>query len=166
MMTATSDDERYMRRAIALAESTKGKRGASPIGCIIVLDGAIVGEGHNEVGMRPDPTAHAEMVSIGRAARHLATIELRGATLYSTLQPCGMCSLASVWARISRIVYGAGREDVHSMYFDERHLDTVDFIADAYAERISVQGGVLRAQCAALYYRPVDDVPEDEQANR
>jgi tRNA(adenine34) deaminase len=166
MMTATSDDERYIRRAIALAESARGKRGASPIGCVIVLDGAIIGEGHNEVGMRLDPTAHAEIVSIGRAARHLGTIELRGAALYSTLQPCGMCSLASVWARISRIVYGAGREDVHSMYFDERHMDTVDFIADAYAKRISVQGGVLRAQCAALYYRPGDDVPEDEQGNR
>jgi tRNA(adenine34) deaminase len=165
-MDAGADDEAYMRRAIALAEAAKTLPGAAPVGCVIVLAGEIIGEGHNEVGLRPDPTAHAEIVSIGRAAGRLASPELRGATLYSTLQPCGMCSLASVWAKISRIVYGAGRDDVHSMYFDERHMDTMDFIADAYAKRISVRGGVLREDCAALYYRPGDRVPESEQGNR
>jgi len=164
-VAAAPDDERYMRRAIALAKDAAGKPGAAPIGCVIVLDGTVIGEGHNEVGLRPDPTAHAEIVSIGRAARRLGDADLRGATLYSTLQPCGMCSLASVWAKVSRIVYGAGRDDVHPMYFDERHMDTVDFIADAYAERIGVQGGVLLADCAALYYGPDDDVPEDKRTD-
>ena len=126
----------------------------------------VVGEGHNEVGMRPDPTAHAEIVAIGRAAKHLGVAELRGATLYSTLQPCGMCSLASLWASVSRIVYGAGRDNVHSMYFDQRHLDTDNFIHDAYARDISIVGGVLVEECAALYYKPGDAVPEDEQGNR
>lgn len=159
------NDDSFMRRAIALAQQAAGTDGAAPIGCVIVLGGDIIGEGHNEVGLRCDPTAHAEIVTIGRAAGRLGVPDLRGATLYSTLQPCGMCSLASVWAKVSRIVYGAGRDDVHAMYFDERHMDTVDFIADAYAERIAVAGGVLRQECAALYPGPDDDVPEAEQGN-
>jgi tRNA(adenine34) deaminase len=159
------NDEDFMRRAIALAQEAAGTDGAAPIGCVLVLDGNIIGEGHNEVGLRCDPTAHAEIVAIGRAAGRLTSPDLRGATLYSTLQPCGMCSLASVWAKVSRNVYGAGRDDVHAMYFDEQHMDTVDFIADAYAERISVVGGVLRQDCAALYHAPDDDVPEAEQGN-
>jgi tRNA(adenine34) deaminase len=164
-MATTQDDEMYMRRAIAVARAAKDVPGASPIGCVIVRDGEIIGAGHNEVGTRPDPTAHAEIVTMGRAAAKLGQPDLRGATLYSTLQPCGMCSLASIWASISRIVYGAGRGDVHRMYFDERHANTEDFIADAYARDISVEGGVLVEECAALYYKPDDDVPAEEQGN-
>ena len=62
-------------------------------------------------------------------------MSLRGAVLYTTLQPCGMCTMASIWAKIGRIVYGAGRDDVHDMYFEDRHLDTVNFIRDAYPRR-------------------------------
>ena len=58
--------------------------------------------------------------------------ELRDAVLYSTLQPCGMCTMASIWAKVGRIVYGAGRDDVHEMYFEDRHLSTENFIRDAF----------------------------------
>ena len=154
-----------MARAIALARAGGQVEGASPIGCVIVLDGAVVAEGHNEVGLRHDPTAHAEMVAIRRAAAALERDELRGATLYSTLQPCGMCTMASIWSRISRIVYGAGRDDVHRMYFENRHLDTMNFIRDAYRRDIRVVAGVMAAECAALYYGPQDDPPMEEQGN-
>jgi tRNA(adenine34) deaminase len=141
------------------------KNPGSPIGCVIVLDGSIVGEGHNEVDESHDPTAHAEMVAIRRACERLKTQNLRGAVLYSTLQPCGMCSMASIWSGIGRIVFGAGREDVHQMYFEERHLGSMDFIADAYREDLAIAGGVLRDECASLYYRPGDDPSSEEQAN-
>ena len=75
-----------------------------------------------------------------RAGEKLACEELRGAVLYTTLQPCGMCTMASIWAKIGRIVYGAGREDVHPMYFEDRHLDTVDFIRDAFRRDLSPGG--------------------------
>ena len=87
-------------------------------------------------------------------ARSLQYHELRGATLYSTLQPCGMCTMATIWAKIGRIVFGAGRDDVHPMYFEDRHLDTLDFIRDAYRDDLMLQGGVLAAECAALYVPP------------
>ena len=158
-------DEAFMRQAIALAREADAKPGASPIGCVIVRNGKIIAQGHNEVDMRPDPTAHAEMVAIRRAAERLGMSDLRGTTLYSTLQPCGMCSMASIWAKVGRIVYGAERAQVHRMYFEDRHYETMDFIRDAFREDLSVTGGVLGEECSELYYKPEDDVPEAEQGN-
>lgn len=163
-MTST-DDERFMRRALELAATGRDRPGAGPIGCVIVLDGQVVGEGHNEVGIRHDPSAHAEIVAIRRACESLGRDDLRGATLYSTLQPCGMCSMASIWTSIERIVYGAGRTDVHRMYFEDRHLDVLDIIDDAFRNDMTATGGVLLQDCATLYYKPGDDPPEQEQAN-
>ncbi len=162
---ATDADRAFMARALELARQGDRTEGASPIGCVLVLDGRVVAEGHNEVGLRHDPTAHAEMVAIRRAGAALERDELRGATLYSTLQPCGMCTMASIWSRIDRIVYGAGRDDVHRMYFEDRHLDTMNFIRDAYRTDLPVVGGVLREECAALFYGPDDHPPLDVQAN-
>ena len=88
-----------------------------------------------------------------RAGEALRCEELRGAVLYTTLQPCGMCTMASIWAKIGRIVYGAGRDDVHPMYFEDRHLDTVDFIRDAFRDDLSLEGGLMVRECAALYDR-------------
>lgn len=76
-----------------------------------------------------------------------------------------MCTMASIWASVGRIVYGAGRDDVHSMYFEDRHLDTMDFIVDASTNDLTLAGGVLAGECARLYYGADDDVPDDKQAN-
>jgi tRNA(adenine34) deaminase len=154
-----------MREAMRLGREGARRDGFGEIGCVIVLDGRVVGEGCNEAAARHDPTAHAEIVAIRRAAAALRTTELRGATLYSTLQPCGMCSMASIWARIGRIVYGAERHQVHASYFEGRHLDTMDFISDAFRDDLQVEGGVLGEECATLYYRPEDRVPIEEQTN-
>jgi tRNA(adenine34) deaminase len=155
----------FMRRAIAIARDAAGIPGAVPIGCVIARDGAILAEGRNETGENHDPTAHAEMVVIRRACASIAEDELRGATLYSTLQPCGMCSMASIWAKVGRIVFGAERHQVHRMYFEDRHLDTMDFIRDAFRDDLAVQGGVLGEECATLYHRPDERLPESEQGN-
>ena len=158
-------DEDVMRRAIELARQGELEPGGNPIGCMIVREGETVGEGYNEEQLRCDPTAHAEIVAIRRACERVGSEELRGATLYSTLQPCGMCTMASIWAKIGRIVYGAERHQVHKMYFEDRHLDTMDFIRDAFRRDLSIEGGVLGDECAALYAGPDDIIPESEQAN-
>ncbi len=159
------DDVGFMRQALAIA----GERGAdpsmSPIGCVIVLDGRVISAERNHVQEHQDCTAHAEMEAIRTAGRGRENGELRGAVLYSTLQPCGMCTMASIWSKLGRIVYGAGRDDVHRMYFEARHVDTLSFINDAYRDDLTIDGGVLRDECAKLYYRPRDDVPEPEQGN-
>jgi tRNA(adenine34) deaminase len=164
-MPPRQEDEEFMRRAIALAKQGAATPGASPIGCVIVKDGQVIAEAHNEVDVIHDPTAHAEIVAMRRAGEKLGVSEFRGATLYSTLQPCGMCSMASVWAKIGRLVYGAGRNEVHHMYFEGRHLNTVDFVMDAFRDDISLIGGVLKSECATLYHGPADVVDEEEQGN-
>ncbi len=154
-----------MRRAIQLAEGGDQRPGCGAVGCVIVIGERIVGEASNEAELRHDPTAHAEIMAIRRAASKLETTELRGATLYSTLQPCGMCSMASIWARIGCIVFGAGRHEVHASYFEGRHLNTIDFINDAFRDDLEVVPGILGQQCATLYYGPHDKVPLAEQTN-
>ena len=165
-----TSDEKWMREALAIATSRGSKPSSTPIGCVIVRDGRIIGSAHNECQTLHDATAHAEMVAFRRAGAALVDAnnsggELRGATLYSTLQPCGMCTMASIWAKVGRIVFGAGRHDVHRMYFEARHIDTLDFISNAYRDDITVTGGVLRDECADLYYSVDEVVPLDHQGN-
>ncbi len=166
MEQSDTDDTRWMRRAIALARQGEAGVGTNPIGCVLVRDGVVLAEACNEVDLRHDPTAHAEIVAIRRAGARLADHELRGVVLYTTLQPCGMCTMASIWAKIGRIVFGVGRDDVHPMYFEDRHLDTLDFIRDAFRGDLVLQGGLLAAECARLYVPPEAHVPRSEQFNR
>lgn len=158
-------DERWMRRALELARQGDVTPGANGIGCVIVRDGVMLAESHNECGIRHDPTAHAEMVAIRRACEALAADDLRGATLYSTLQPCGMCTMALIWAKLGRVVYGAKRGQVHEMYFEDRNLDTMDFIRDAFRDDLSVTGGVLSLECAGFYVPAGAPVPKPERVN-
>jgi tRNA(Arg) A34 adenosine deaminase TadA len=106
--TATPEDEKFMRRAIALGEKaalidcTGG-----PFGCIIVKEGKIIAEGANHVVSENDPTWHGEMEAIRAAAKHLGNFNLSGCTLYTTGEPCPMCAGAIYWARIDRVVYAS-----------------------------------------------------------
>jgi tRNA(adenine34) deaminase len=165
-MAWTEDDVTWMNRAIRLAREAAMQPGMNPIGCVIVRRGEVIGEGCNEVDIRHDATAHAEIVSMRRAGQTLECHELRDTVLYTTLQPCGMCTMASIWAKIGRIVYGAGRKDVHAMYFEDRHFDTVDFIRDAFRDDLVLEGGLMVRECAALYVPPDADVPTEKQFNR
>lgn len=159
------DDERWMRRAIEVARSKGSDPSTSPLGSVIVLDGREISAERNQTEVLPDATAHAEMMAIRRACEGIGEMELRGATLYSTLQPCGMCTMASIWSKVRRVVYGAGRADVHEMYFEDRHIDTLSFIGDAYRDDISIEGGCLREECASLYYPPGAVLPREKLAN-
>jgi len=154
-----------MRQAIAVARSKGSDPATSPLGSIIVLDGRVIAAERNQTHELPDATAHAEMMAIRRACEGTGEMELRGATLYSTLQPCGMCTMAAIWSKVGRVVYGAGRDDVHAMYFEARHVDTLSFIGDAYRDDIVIEGSCLREECAGLYYPPDANLPREEQAN-
>lgn len=160
------EDEGFMRLAIEQARRGLVTEGCGEVGCVIVMNGEVVAEGYNEVDLRHDPSAHAEIVTLRKVGEHEGQSEFRGATLYCTLQPCGMCTVACLWAKISRIVYGATRDDVHPMYFDMRHFDTADLIRDSFREDIEMVGGVLGEECAQFYYRPEDNPPAEEQKNQ
>lgn len=95
----------WMERAIAEARRAESKDEV-PIGCVIVKDGRIIARGHNLRESRQDPSAHAEMVAIRKAARTLGSWRLLGCTLYVTLEPCTMCMGAVILARIPVVVFG------------------------------------------------------------
>ena len=100
------DDERWMRRALAEAAAAEAL-GEVPVGAVVVRSGELVAAGHNLTHTLQDPSAHAEMVAIRRAAEALGEWRLLGCTLYVTLEPCAMCSGAIVLARIPRLVFAA-----------------------------------------------------------
>ncbi len=121
-----------MKLAIEQARLAASIPGAGAVGCVIVRNGRILASGYNEAEMNCDPTAHAEIVTLRRLGRQEGRIRFYGCSLDVILQPCTMCTSACVWAGMNRIVYGASREDVHSMYFDAKHIDPIDLMKDAY----------------------------------
>ena len=113
----THDD--YMRRAIALSRTGMEKNEGGPFGAVIVMDGKIVGEGHNLVVSTNDPTAHGEIVAIRNATSSLNSFSLEGAVIYTSCEPCPMCFAAIHWARIGHIYYGNTAEDAAAIGFDD-----------------------------------------------
>ncbi len=100
------EEQDYMRRALALAEEAALDE-ETPIGCVIVRDGEIIGEGRNRRNTLGNPLAHAEMEAINQASGVIGDWRLEDCTLYVTLEPCPMCAGAIVQARIKRVVIGA-----------------------------------------------------------
>ena len=95
-----------MRRALELAREA-AEAGEVPVGAVVVKQGEIVGEGHNLTRTTSDPTAHAEIVAIRRAADSLGQDRLEDCELFVTLEPCAMCAGAIAHARLARVTYGA-----------------------------------------------------------
>lgn len=153
-----SSDSKYMRLAIEQAYEGKATPGGGEVGAVLVKNGEVAVAGFNEAGLRHDPTAHAEMVIIRRLCSKLKVEKLEGYTLYCTLQPCGMCTMACLWAGVSRIVFGAGRDDVSGQYFESRHNDTNDFIRDAFRNDLPIVGELLASECAKLYAKPEEPI--------
>ena len=99
-------DADWMRAALSEAEDA-AREGEIPVGCVIVRDDQIIARGHNLREQTGDPTAHAEIVAIRRAAQALGCWKLEGCALYVTLEPCPMCAGAISQARVARLIYGA-----------------------------------------------------------
>ncbi len=122
-MTALSpDDQAYLARAVALSREHMERGEGGPFGAVIVRDGTVLAEGWNRVTSSNDPTAHAEVTAIRRACEAVGDFSLRGATLYTSCEPCPMCLAASYWARLDRVLYANGREDAAAIGFDDEWL--------------------------------------------
>jgi len=98
-------DEYFMRLALREAERAS-EHDDVPVGCVVAAGGELIGSAHNERELRADPTAHAEVLALREAARHIGSWRLDGAVLYVTLEPCPMCAGAIVLARVPRVVFG------------------------------------------------------------
>ncbi|MBE2211331.1 MAG: tRNA adenosine(34) deaminase TadA [Xanthomonadaceae bacterium] len=140
-MAIEMTDEQWMRRALDLAERAQREDDEIPVGALVVdADGALVGEGWNRNIAEHDPSAHAEIVAMRRAGQALGNHRLVGCTLYVTLEPCAMCAMAIVHARIARVVFGArdpktgAAGSVFDLLTDPRHNHRVDVVGGVMAD--------------------------------
>ncbi len=113
---------KYMLRAVELSEMAYKSGKGLPIGCVITRNGEIIGEGHNEVFQRMNPTAHAEMVAIERACEKAESVQLSGCELYTSVEPCPMCLSAIYWAKIDKIYYVNTSSEVAEFGFDDSFI--------------------------------------------
>ena len=132
-----------MRRALELADRAAALDEV-PVGALVVRDNELLGEGWNQVISAADPSAHAEVVALRAAARHVGNYRLSGATLYVTLEPCTMCSGAMVHARIERLVFAATEPKSGVVCSRSRLLDEPWF-----NHHVEWEGGVLAEESTA-----------------
>jgi tRNA(adenine34) deaminase len=138
------DDIDFMRSALELAEAGR-EAGEVPVGAVVVKNGLVIGRGYNRPISAVDPTAHAEVMALREAARHLGNYRMSGCTLYVTLEPCAMCVGAIFHARIARLVYGA----------PDPKTGACGSVINLPAEErlnhhVQVAGGVLAEECARM----------------
>lgn len=142
LSTLLTNDRYWMKKALRQAEHAY-EMGEVPVGAIVIKDEQIVGRGHNMVEKLRDPTAHAEMIAITAACETLGSKFLDGCTLYVTLEPCPMCAGAIVWARLSRLVFGAFDEKagststLYNIPQDPRLNHQVEMISGVEADQAS-----------------------------
>ncbi|GAA1521482.1 guanine deaminase [Agromyces terreus] len=108
----------YLAHAVELATQNVRENGG-PFGAVVVTADGSVYEGVNRVTANLDPTAHAEVSAIRNACQGQGTFDLSGATLYTSCEPCPMCLASSLWARIDRVYFAAGRDDAADAGFDD-----------------------------------------------
>jgi len=146
-LCGSSTDVEFMLRALALAHRAH-EQNEVPVGALLVLGGAVAGEGWNCPIATHDPTAHAEIVALRAAALRMTNYRLAGATLYVTLEPCAMCVGAAINARVARLVFGAWDQKAGACgsVFDLSREPRL-------AHRMDVFGGVCVEECSALLRR-------------
>ncbi|MCR4791603.1 MAG: tRNA adenosine(34) deaminase TadA [Lachnospiraceae bacterium] len=139
-----TEDEKYMREALKLAEKA-AKAGEVPIGCVIVCDGKVIGRGYNRRNTDHSTLSHAEMTAIKKASTYLKDWRLDQCTMYVTLEPCQMCAGAAVQARIPKVVIGC-------MSPKSGSAGTVANILNnpAFTHSCEIVTGVLSEECSTV----------------
>tara|TARA_B110000263_G_scaffold96367_1_gene84189 strand:- start:7158 stop:7589 length:432 start_codon:yes stop_codon:yes gene_type:complete len=133
---------------LAYEEALKAyKKNEIPVGAIIELNGEVISKGHNLSISEPDPTAHAEIIALRKAAEKLQNYRLNGASMYVTLEPCYMCAAAIVHSRIDNLVFAAIDEKTGAVvsqgsYFDQSHVNHK--VSYSQGELIKESSDILR----------------------
>jgi tRNA(adenine34) deaminase len=141
------NDERHMRRCIELARLALDA-GDVPVGAVVVRDGGVIGEGYERTRARLDPAAHAEVEALRAACATLDTLDLSDATLYTTVEPCLLCSYAVRQTRIRRVVYGVKAGSLGGA--TGRYPLLTDASSFTGCEPPEVTAGVLAEECEQL----------------
>ncbi len=150
--TPSKIEQQFMDRAIVLARQATDS-GDGPVGCVIVKDGCVLGEGRNTVCTTRDPTAHGEMNAIKDVAQRLGDAALAGATLYTSMEPCPMCGWAILNCRIATVVLGARHADFHTRELGAYSLEALAGMTGRHLELIT---GVREAECRELRYAALE----------
>ncbi|MDO4381844.1 MAG: nucleoside deaminase [Clostridia bacterium] len=108
---------KYMKIADELAQQNILTNNGGPFGAVIIKNNEIVGKGNNQVVLKNDPTAHAEIVAIRDACKNLGTFDLTGCEIYTSCYPCPMCLSAIIWSNIKMVYYGNTKEDAEKIGF-------------------------------------------------
>lgn len=134
----------WMQRALELAQYAQ-TLGEVPIGAVLVKDDQVIGEGFNAPISQQDPTAHAEIMALRNAAKHIGNYRLLNTTLYVTIEPCVMCAGALVHARVKEVVFGAAepRTGAGGSVFEVLQSSKLN-------HQVRVRSGVMAAECAGL----------------
>jgi tRNA(adenine34) deaminase len=136
--------EIFMQAAMTLAKQA-AEKGEVPVGAVVVKDGVIIGRGSNAPISLNDPSAHAEILALRDAARHIGNYRLVDCTLYVTLEPCAMCAGAIQHARIANLIYGASDLKTGACG------SVVDLMSEEKLNHhTAVNGGVLRNETAQI----------------
>ncbi|TAN07525.1 MAG: tRNA adenosine(34) deaminase TadA [Rhodanobacteraceae bacterium] len=145
MTPFSAEDHTYMQRALALAVHARDAENEIPVGAVLVLGGSVAGEGWNRNITLSDPTAHAEICALRDAGRRVGNYRLPRSTLYVTLEPCVMCAMALVHARVARVVYAATdpKAGAAGSVFDT-------LISEQHNHRVQVEGGLLAEAASRL----------------
>lgn len=153
-------ETRFMEAALRLARKA-AQVGETPVGAVIVIDGEIVGTGHNRVELDNNPTAHAEIEAIREAALRIGDWRLPRSTIYVTLEPCIMCAAALIHARVQRVVYGTRdtRWGGLGSLFDLSHDPRIN-------HELEVIPGVMEEEAADLLKEFFRRVRKDTPAQR
>ena len=137
-------DAQAMRLALAQAERARAA-GEVPVGAVVLLDGQVIAAGHNQPITTHDPTAHAEIVALRAAAATLENYRLPECELFVTLEPCAMCAMALMHARVKRVVFGANDPKTGAAG------SVVDLFGQARLNpHTQVEGGLLASECGAV----------------
>ena len=155
--TISHPHEKFMMAAIEIAR-TAIRAGDYPVGAVLVYQSEIISIQHTRIQSLCDPTAHAEMLVIREAVKKMTTSDLSGCFLYTTLEPCPMCTAAAIWAKLEGIVFGATTQDgIESI--DRNRTDTHDWrqinirsrdIIDQGEPKLKLFPEFMRSDCLEL----------------
>jgi len=148
-MLMANEQPRFMK--IAIAEAYRGVRGGhgGPFGACLVQRGRVLATGHNEVLQRNDPTRHAEVCAIIRAAKGMSSPHFKGCEIYSTTEPCVMCFAAINWAQIDRVYFGTTVRDAERLGFNELVISNRT-LKRLGGSRVQLTAGVMKEECREL----------------
>ena len=153
-------DEKYMREALKQAKKAYDLN-ETPIGCVIVHDGKIIGRGYNRRNTDKNPLAHAEIAAIKKASKKMGDWRLEECTLYVTLEPCQMCAGAIVQARVERVVVGCMNPKAGCAGSILNLLEMAEF-----NHQVQLETGVLGEECSALMKTFFKELRENQKMRK